>query len=160
MRIPMRLVGLVSALGLSLAACSSTPAPFEGIVDNTTIGDDCLKVNCWQPTQFGPQLVEEESVSLEEQVTSDGIVTRAGWPNNGDSVEVVCISKGGTYQNHLGQTINDWYGVRILEAQLEPNAKDNPRLRKTPDGRDYLGFIGISWVTGGEGKQAPVCPRV
>lgn len=153
----MRLLGLIGALGLSLTACSSTPAPFQGVVNNTAIGGDCLKVNCWQPTQFGPQLVERESVSLEEQATPDGKVTRAGWPNNGDSVEVVCISKGGTYKNHLDQTINDWYGIRISEAQLEPNAKDNPRLRKTPDGRDYLGFIGISWITGGEGKQAPAC---
>jgi hypothetical protein len=186
MRTSTRLASLVSALALLLTACggsdpssdtsaetaSSTqatsssagpaakqaPAPFVGTVDNTAIGGDCLKVDCWQPTQFGPNLVELESVSLEEQATSDGKVTRPGWPNNGDQVDVVCIALGGAYKNNLDQTIRDWYGIRIPADKVEPTAKEDPRVRKTPDGKDYMGFIGISWITGGETKRAPACP--
>ena len=184
----MRLVSFVSALALFLvAACGSgpsqgtgadttssqqpaqsssfsspnvnqAPAPFQGTVDNTAIGDDCLKVDCWQPTQFGPNLIERESVSLEEQATSDGKVTRAGWPNNRDNVDVVCITKGGVYLNNLGQKINDWYGIRIPADKVEPAAKEDSRVRKTPDGKDYMGFIGISWIKGGEKTRAPACP--
>jgi hypothetical protein len=112
------------------------------------------------PTQFGPKLVEHESVSLEEKATPEGKVLSAGWPNDGDEVEVLCIAKdvdGGEYQNLNGQTIKDWYGIRVAQVDIEPKALTDPRLHKAPDGNGYLGFVGISWLTGGEGKQAPPC---
>lgn len=79
MRTSTRLASLVSVLALCLTACGDTgqqpgsgstqvtptnpqtPGPFAGIVDNTAISNDCRKVDCWQPTQFDPQLIELEA---------------------------------------------------------------------------------------------------
>lgn len=129
-------------------------------VEITDFNSECQRVKCWLPTQFEPRLVELESVSLEEQATSDGKVFRKGWPNDGDQVEVLCIAKGvkgGEYKNLNGQLINDWYGIRIPMDKAEPKALGDPRIRTTPDGNGFVGFVGISWLTGGEGKHTPTC---
>lgn len=91
------------------------------------------------------------------QTASDGTILRTGWPNDDDQVEVLCIAKGDDYKDLNGQLINDWYGIRVAPVDVEPTALTDPRLRTAPDSKGYIGFVGISWLTGGEGKQAPSC---
>lgn len=144
---------------------SAQPAsvPFKATIDNTAVGGVCAqeKINCWQPTQLGPRFVEKEGVSLEELTTPDGAVTRAGWPNNKDEVEVLCISTDptrGIYRNPDGQTVNDWHGIRIPVDKVEPTVLNDPRLKKAPDGNGYLGFVSTMWLKGIENVQMPACP--
>jgi hypothetical protein len=142
---------------------ASVVAPFMAMVDNAGIGGACAATDCWHPTQFGPKLVKNESVSLKEITADDGTVLRPGWPNNGDRVEVLCTKKGSVYRDTAGTPINMWYGVRIPTAKMEPGSKNDPRIRKAPDGNGYLGFIGASWLVpdGWQDKKvnkpAPAC---
>ncbi|MDN5274535.1 MAG: hypothetical protein JWP06_436 [Candidatus Saccharibacteria bacterium] len=124
------------------AAVRPTPVPFfTGKVSLTDL-PDCAKVRCWLPTQFTTKLVNDVSVSRQ------GI-----WPMEGDAVRVLCQTVGGSYQNPAGQTVSNWYGILVPTDKLEPGA--DKQATKVTGG--YLGYVGISWLTGGEGKLAPDC---
>lgn len=180
-----RLIGCATALAL-LTACASgatqrqqttsttTPAtlsssvqpvagPVMVTIDNTAAGGVCAQgTNCWQPTQFGPLLIDGESVSLEEQtVPGSGKVTRPGWPNNKDAVEVLCVStdpERGIYRDAAGTQVKDWHGIRVPTDKLEPAAANNPRLRTAPDGNGYLAFVATMWLKGADDLQTSACP--
>jgi hypothetical protein len=141
---------------------SSSPAPtsFEATIDNTAVGGVCAQgTNCWQPTQFQAAFVEHESVSLEELTTSDGTVTRAGWPNNKDRVEVLCVDlEGQVHRNAAGEPVDDWYGIRVPADKMNPKAVTDPRLKKAPDGNGNLAFVSAMWVKGMSGKAPAACP--
>lgn len=117
------------------------PAPFEAVVKLDDL-PDCAKVTCWLPTQFGPAVVDGETVSLRDK-----------WPMEGTKVRVLCKTGGASYRNAAGQSIWDYYGILVPNDQVEPGSKQ--RAIKVADG--YLGHVGISWLSGGEGKQAPDC---
>lgn len=124
------------------AAVRPTPVPFfYGKVSLTDL-PDCAKVRCWLPTQFSAELVNDVSVAKQ------GV-----WPMEGDIVRVLCQTAGGSYRNPAGQTVSDWYGILVPTDKLEPGA--DKQATKVTGG--YLGYVGISWLTGGEGKQAPDC---
>ena len=153
---------ITSSQATQLPSLAPVLAPFTATVSNRAIGGDCAApVNCWHPTQFDATLVDGESVSLREVTTPDHkVVLTPGWPSNGDEVEVVCTKEGldgGSYQTPGDHRITAWHGIRVPESKLASGALENPRLKKTPDGKDYLGFIGASWFTGADGKQAPAC---
>lgn len=142
---------------------TSTPpaaAPSEAVIDNTAVGGVCADgTNCWQPTHFDSAFVEGESVSLEEQTGPDmKTVTRSGWPNNNDKVEVLCADLNGqVYRNAAGQPMDDWYGIRVPADKLSPKATGNPRLKKAPDGNGNLGFVSAMWVKGVDKTKVPAC---
>lgn len=127
-----------------------TPAPFQANIDLSSFGGDCQKVKCWLPTQFRPKLVKGESVSLKETPK------RHGWPMDGDAVWVVCVAKGGSYHNGSGQSVNDWYGIRVPSNKMADGAWQHA-LTTSPGKAQFVGFVGASWIKGGEGKQAPPC---
>ena len=138
----------------------STATPSGTVIDNTAMGGVCAEnTNCWQPTQFDSVLVEGESVSLEELMGPDKkTVTRAGWPNNGDKVEVLCADLNGQpHRNAAGEPVDDWFGIRVPADKLSPKAMTDPRLKKAPDGNGSLGFVSAMWVRGVDKTKVPAC---
>ncbi len=129
--------------------------PLVATVEISTFSPECAAARCWLPTQFGPRLVERESVSLEERTADDPGGAQEGWPMDEDTIEVLCIIKGGEFANTAGQLVNDWYRVVIPEDKAEPASKE--RAERAPDGRGYLAYVGISWLKLPDGKRASAC---
>ena len=141
----------------SSTATSATVAsgPIRARVEVSSFSPECGAVKCWLPTQFGPRLVERESVSLEERTPDDPKGAQVGWPVDKDEIEVLCVIKGGQYSNTTGQTINDWYRVVIPADKVEPRSRE--RAERASDGVNYQAYVGISWLQLPEGKEASTC---
>jgi hypothetical protein len=121
-----------------------TTRPFDATVSLSDFSPTCAKVKCWLPTQFTPALAKGKTVSLRDK-----------WPMDGDAVLVLCVTKGQTYQDQTGQPVNDWYGILVPPRKLEPGGEKATKAAAPYKGR--VGFVGVSNVTGGEGKQPPAC---
>jgi len=135
------------------AADSSARSEFVGTVDNRAISPTCARTACWQPTQFQPALVERESVSIAEILVDEPGGPQAGWPLSGDTLLVQCLVKGASYLDQLGHSVDDWYGIVIPPDKVDKKAKADSRLQKIEQG--YRAYVGISWISGGEGKTLP-----
>lgn len=130
-----------------------------------SFSDECKTVRCWLPTQFGPRLVERESVSLEERTADDPKGAQEGWPmdggpddkgvEDGDKIEILCVIKGGEYSNTQGNLVNDWYRVVVPNDKVEPGSWE--RAAPAPNGQGRLAYVGISWLHPLFKGQAPPC---
>jgi hypothetical protein len=123
---------------------SVVTAPFDATISLSDFSATCREVTCWLPTQFEPRLVKGETVSLRDK-----------WPMDGMAVRVVCATTGETYNDQTGQSTNAWYGIAVPADKLEPGASIH--ARKAPDDNGWIGFVGVAWINGGAGKQAPAC---
>ena len=116
--------------------------PFTATVDlGRFMG--CDTQTCWLPTQFSPKLVERESVSHIEQ-----------WPMDGDTVEVLCQTKGERFNDPLGQPVTKWYGIYVPGDKLGPGAEK--RADEAPSG-GHIGYVGASWLDVPMNATAPAC---
>ena len=136
------ILGAVLALIMLVTTACATheekaPEPSEPRVAITDFSETCKRETCWLPTQFEPRLVGGQSVSLHNQ-----------WPMDGDTVRVVCQTKGDAYRDTTGTELRQWYGIFVPADKASPEALDGtyPEARPIQDG--YLGFVGVSWIDG------------
>lgn len=114
-------------------ASESAANGVDGTVTVADFSPTCQHVICWLPVQFGPQLVQGESVSKVET-----------WPMDKQRVHIICATKGERFRDQNGSWVDDWFQITVPSNEVSPAVLHDPRLLRIQ--KDFAGFVGAPWV--------------